>query len=504
VIEYVDGRGVSEHERRLLRRSDPMLGQPLVIDPMPASSCADLLATIHRELGVPSAMAADLKSAGRHMLPVRAWDIAVVVVVDADRVAEAALRDLEALPERGDARIIATIDDPGERSGAFGSSDDLLRVVGPLFEHPDPGAARLRQASVRRVAAVAHQAGRVLESTCSLREIAFVAGAATVLHCPRSDHGTALRLFGLDHALRMHGHELHYTDEMFALARRAAWPHEWLLDAVRPPLSRQDELPMGDALATPMAADDETLGDFLSKQSPGSVAPYRTALATLLRWRTETGVPALRHDIDDLVPWAHDLLRDGETLGTVASRLGVARSYYRFLKSGKYVKGRAMTRGRSREPVEIHPDLIGYDLSDPYESLSADTQRALTAGRHPPVWSALGRRLAERSGWTDEEFWDAVESCRPPRDLWPLRQQARSALYAERERERDRRRLHGALFVLKYDIAVSALPPEVDAGSSIPVTEWVRSARRTGDWDAAVEQLRHWPAFVDLSWSRRF
>jgi len=502
VIEYIDGWGIGEGERRLLRRSDPMLGQPLVIDPMPASGCADLLAGIYQELGVPSTMAVDLKHAGRHMLPLRAWRVPVVVFLDADCVAEGALRDLAALPDRGDTRIVATLDRAGERLGAVGSVDELRRTARGLADRAEPEITRLRPASVERIGAVGHQAGRVLDSPCSAREVAFVAAAATVFHRPRGDRGTALRLFGLDHALRKHGYEVGYTDEMFSLARRGAWPREWLLDSLRPHPARQDPLPIGDALAKPMTADSETVRIFLSNQSPASATVYQGALVALLRWREETAIPRDRHDVDDLVAWAHDLLRNGETLGYVQTRLGVARSYYRFLKSGTYVSRKAITRAQRREALAIHPDLTGYALADPFETLSVEAQPALTDHRRFPIWSMLGRRLAEHRGWTDAEFWRAVDDCRPPSNLWPLREGARSTLYAERERERDRCRLHGALFVLKFDIAISALPPEVGAGSWLTVVKWVRRARRTGEWDTAAKQLRGWPAFTHVAWSR--
>ena len=121
MIARVDGRPIDELDRRRLRRCDPMLGQPLVIDPMPGTTCAraggiDLPGARRLRAGSPPSFAAKAKP----LLPLRAWRLPALVILDADFLARDALVDLDALPGPRIATIIATFDRPREDVGLLG------------------------------------------------------------------------------------------------------------------------------------------------------------------------------------------------------------------------------------------------------------------------------------------------------------------------------------------------------------------------------------------------
>jgi|GEM_PF-5003167 len=503
MIEHVDGRALTAEDRRLLRQADPMLGHPVVIDPMPGARGADLLAEIYHELAVPSKMGRDLERAGRHVLPLRAWHVPAVVILDADFVAPKALDELDALPERGETAIIATFDRPADGMGDL--SADLRRIAAAVTDtsasaEPLP----FGEHGLDRMAALSHQARRMLADDCSIRELAFVAAAAAIFHRPRSQRATPLWLLGFDDALRRYGHHLTDTDRTtVAHASGAVWPADWLLAAIRPPAPQPREHPIDAPLTTALPASDETARTFSAGLGPNSRVTYQQALLALLAWRREQSIaPTDPHDMGHLVRWGHEMVRHGMALATVKIRVSVARSYYWYLTTGERPDATRTIRPNPRPRLDPHPAIAAHDFVDPYERLCGPDPSA-PGPQARTVWSLNGRRVAERNGWTDAQFWNAVDECGAKITLGLTGQGITPTLRAVRERDRVRTRLRGALFILKHDIAPFTLPSELQAGSPAAVCGWIRKARASGLWDSLVDELRDRPELTDVDWHRK-
>lgn len=500
MIALIDGRGVGEPDRRRLRRCDPMLGQPLVIDPMPGATCRELVVSIYRELGVPSGLAAKLHREAKPLLPLRAWRLPALIILDADFLGRDALADVDALPGPRISTIIATFDRAGADAELL-RPEALRRIVtrccsdGP-HDSPEPG-----DHAVQRVGAVSRQVHEVFAGGVrSVPELALVSAAATIFNIPRSLDATRLRLAGFDDALRSYGFQLVCSDSLLDSARRAQWPRPWLADALEPTVQRPPDLTLPNVLATALYADETSLEAFVCGQAANTGRYYRSALTALLTWRRDHGIAPHDHRGDHLVDWGHDRLRDHAALGSVYAGIGCARSYYAFLRTGEVRSRATMTEHVefARRP-EIRRQAV---LVDPYEQAWNDTPAHETTPQPEPVYSPSARRLMARKGWTATQFRHAIDASFAYVDPGILLPYCGADRHSHRALQRHVARFQGVLFVLKHDIAVSALPPEVRAGSPRAVAAWLKHAREAGPWAHLIDSLRDQPRFTGIDWDR--
>ena len=228
--------------------------------------------------------------------------------------------------------------------------------------------------------------------------------------------------------------------------------------------------------------------------------PIAGRITSLLAWRHEHGVAPTDHRDDHIVEWGHDCLRDNAALGSVYAGMGCARSYYAFLRTGD-VTVRATTIeparfvGRRDIRRQVH-------LDDPYEQAWNDAREVDTGPSAARVHSRSARRLMSRKDWTATQFRQAIDACFVDVDPEVLLPFCGTARHSRRALQRQVARLHGVLFVLMHDIAITALPPEVRAGSPNAVATWLKQAREVGPWSDLIDSLRHQPRFAGIDWDR--
>lgn len=500
MIAHIDGRSIDEPRRRQLRRCDPMLGHPLVIDPMPGATCAELVASINRELGVPSGLAAKLRSEAKPLLPLRAWRLPALVILDADFLARDALTDIDALPGPRIPTIIATFDRARE-NGVLLGPEPLQRMLAQYCSDGQTDALEPGDHAVVRAGAVSRQVHEVFAGGVrSVPELALVSAAASIFNVPRSPDATRLRLAGFDDALRSYGFRLVCSDGLVESARQARWPREWLLDALEPTVQRPPDLKSPNALATALCADEASVDKFLADRTNNSGRAYRRTITSLLAWRGDHGIAPHDHREDHIVEWGHDGLRDNAALGSVYAGMGCARSFYAFLRTGD-IRSRATTIepaqfiGRPEIRRQVH-------LQDPYEQTWNEVSSGETSSGRDRAHSPSARRLMSRKDWTATQFWNAIDASFVDVDPAVLLPFCGTARHSHRALRRQVARLHGVVFVLMHDIAITALPPEVQAGSPNAVATWLKQARQAGQWSQLIEPLRHQPRYADVDWDR--